>query len=72
MEQLNAVTLRTVLWETLNEVKTNKLDPATADAIAAQSREILRSIKVQLNVLSQAKKNVTNELVMFAAPDETK
>ena len=66
MDKLSAVTLRNALWTTLNEIKSNKLDPATADAIAAQSREILRSIKVQLSILSHAKQGVTNELMDFA------
>lgn len=70
MEKLSAVTLRNQLWETLNQVKTNKLDPATADAIAAQSREILRSFKTQLQILSAAKKNVTADMLEFAGPTE--
>lgn len=69
MEKLNAVTLKAMLWQTLNEVKSGKLEPATADAIAAQSREILRATKIQLSILSQAKQNVTSELVDFAKPD---
>lgn len=70
MQNLNAVTLRGVLWETLNEVKSGKLEAATADAIASQSREILRSIKVQLGILSHAKKQVTEELLEFATSDK--
>lgn len=66
MDKLNAVTLREQLWETLNEVKSNKLDPATADAIASQSREILRSFKVQLSILGHAKKQVTKDMLDFA------
>jgi len=68
MDKLSAVTLRTRLWETLNEVKNNKLDPATADAIAAQSREILRSFKTQLQILAAAKKAVTEDMIDFAGP----
>lgn len=66
MEKLNAVTLRTQLWETLNDVRNNKMDPATADAVAAQSREILRSFKTQLQILSHAKKQVTGDMLEFA------
>jgi hypothetical protein len=46
------------------------MDAATADAIAAQSREILRSVKVQLNVLAFAKQGATNDLIRFASTDE--
>lgn len=66
MQTLNAVALKKTLWETLNEVKTGKLEPSTADAIAAQSREILRATKIQLSILNQAKQNVTEELIQFA------
>jgi hypothetical protein len=66
MQKLNAVTLRNVLWETLNDVRENKMDPARADAIAAQSREILRSAKIQLTILSQANIPVTTDLIVFA------
>lgn len=69
MKKLNAVNLKQTLWETLNEVKDNKLEPATADSIAAQAREILRTTKIQLNVLNQAKQNVTRELIEFAQPE---
>lgn len=67
---LSAVAMREVLWDTMNEVKGGKLEPATADAVAAQSREILRSVKIQLAVLGQAKKSVTSELVKFATAQE--
>ena len=70
MEKLSAVTLRNQLWQTLNEVKNNKLDPATADAIAAQSREILRSFKTQLQILAACKKNVTADMIEFAGQTE--
>lgn len=37
-----------------------------ADAIAAQSREILRTIKVQLQVAGQAKRGVPQEIIDFS------
>lgn len=66
MQKLSAISLKKMLWETLNQVKTGKLEPATADSIASQSREILRTTKIQLNILNQAKQNVTEELIQFA------
>ena len=69
MQKLNAVNLKQTLWETLNEVKAKNLDPAIADSVASQAREILRTTKIQLTVLNQAKQNVTKELIEFAQPD---
>ena len=66
MKKLNAVNLKQTLWETLNQVKSNKMDPAKADSIAVQAREILRATKIQLNILDQAKQGVTKELIDFS------
>jgi len=40
--------------------------PNRADAIAAQSREILRTIRVQLQVAGQAKRGVPQEIISFS------
>lgn len=63
---LTASSLKDVLWETLNDVKTEQMMPNRADAIAAQSREILRTIKTQLQIAGQSKRQVTPELIEFA------
>lgn len=63
---LTASSLKDVLWETLNCVKTEQILPNRADAIAAQSREILRTIKTQLQVSSQAKRGVPQEIIEFS------
>jgi hypothetical protein len=47
---LTAGSLKDILWETLTDLKHENILPNRADAIAAQSREILRTIKVQLQV----------------------
>lgn len=67
--ELNAVNLKKALWGTLGELKSGECAPAVADSIAAQAREIIRTCRVQLNVLSQAGKNVSKELVDFSAPE---
>lgn len=69
MEKLNAISLKNTLWATLNDVRNNKMDPGVADSVASQAREILRTTKIQLSVLSQAKENVTAELIEFAKPN---
>jgi len=40
--------------------------PNRADAIAAQSREILRTIKTQLQVSGQAKRPVPIDIIEFS------
>lgn len=65
MKKLSAVNLKDTLWETLNNIKSDNMLPAQGDAIAAQAREILRTIKVQLQVVAQAKRNVPTEIIDF-------
>lgn len=66
MSELTATNLKNALWETLNEVKKGKKQPAEADAIASQAREILRTVKVQLQVVSQSKRVVPTGVIDFA------
>jgi hypothetical protein len=40
--------------------------PNRADAIAAQSREILRTIKTQLQVAGQAKRAIPQDIIDFS------
>ena len=63
---LSASSLKDVLWETLTDLKAENILPNRADAIDAQSREILRTIKVQLQVAGQAKRGVPQEIIDFA------
>lgn len=63
---LTASSLKDVLWETLNDVKSEQMLPNRADAIAAQSREILRTIKTQLQVSGQAKRPVPIDIIEFS------
>lgn len=63
---LSASSLKDILWETLTDLKHENILPNRADAIAAQSREILRTIKVQLQVAGQAKRGVPQEIIEFS------
>ena len=65
MKKLSAVSLKEALWETLNEIKSDKILPGQGDAIAAQAREILRTVKVQLQVCAQSKRNVPTAIIDF-------
>ncbi len=63
---LTAVNLKSALWDTLNEIKSGAIQPGQGDAIAAQAREILRTVKVQLQITNQSKRSVPLEVIAFA------
>jgi hypothetical protein len=63
---LTASSLKDVLWETLTDLKQENMAPNRADAIAAQSREILRTIKTQMQIAGQAKRAIPQEIVDFS------
>lgn len=64
--RLSASSLKEVLWDTLNQIKSDKMLAAQGDAIAAQAREILRTVKVQLQIVGQSKRNVPTDVIDFA------
>lgn len=66
MSELTATNLKNALWETLKGIKSGDVQPAQGDAIAAQGREILRTVKVQLQVMQQSKRSVPMEVIAFA------
>ena len=56
--KLTAENLKQTLWETLQGVKTNKIPHTKANAIASQSREIMRVINAELRIAQlNAKEN---------------
>ena len=67
---LNAETLKTALWETLCELREGNMQPATADSIASQAREILRTGKLQAAVAKQTGKSVPTNLVEFCGIED--
>jgi len=64
--ELSASNLKDALWSTLNDLRTGTIQPGQGDAIASQAREILRTVKVQLQVTSQAKRSVPVDCITFA------
>ena len=66
MTTLSAVNLKNALWETLQAIKSDTMQPAQGDAIASQAREILRTVKVQLQVSQQSKRSIPVEIIEFA------
>lgn len=67
-QSLSAVSLKSLLWETLQQVKCGDMTPAQGSAVASQAREILRTVKTQLNIFSQSGSSVADELIDFAKP----
>lgn len=73
---LSAENLKGALWETLHAIKNGDILPGQGDAIASQAREILRTVKIQLQIAGQAKRRVPTDVVDFAeqallvAPDQ--
>ena len=66
MTALTATNLKNALWETLNDIRTDKMNPAEGDAIASQAREIIRTVKVQLQIAAQSKRNLPTEIIDFS------
>lgn len=66
MKPLSASNLKDALWETLNSIKEDNMQASQGDAIASQAREILRTVKVQLQVAQQTKRSVPVEVITFA------
>lgn len=66
MLNLSAVNLKNALWETLQDIKSDKMQANQGDAIASQAREILRTVKVQLQIAGHTKRSVSLEVIEFA------
>ena len=64
--KLTAINLKEALWETLKAIRSDTMLPGQGDAIASQAREILRTVKVQLQVAGQAKRQVPLEVINFS------
>lgn len=72
MKALSAANMKAVLWDTLNEIKSDKMQANQGDAIAAQAREILRTIKVQLQIAGHTKRSVPVDVIEFSEKPATK
>jgi hypothetical protein len=65
-KELNASNLKSALWDTLNDLRDNKIQPGHADSVASQAREILRTVRTQLLVTQQSKRAVPVDCINFA------
>jgi hypothetical protein len=64
--ELTASNLKEILWSTMKDLQRGNIQPGQGDAIAAQAREILRTVRTQLMVVGQAKRCVPVEVIAFA------
>jgi cell division protein FtsB len=64
--ELTASNLKNVLWATMTDLQSGAIQPGQGDAIAAQAREILRTVRTQLMVTSQAKRSVPADVITFS------
>lgn len=65
-KELTASNLKNVLWSTMTDLQSGAIQPGQGDAIAAQAREILRTVRTQLMVTSQAKRSVPADVITFS------
>lgn len=64
--KLTASNLKSTLWDTLQDIRATRMQPGEGDAIACQAREILRTVKVQLQVAAQTNRKVPTEVIDFS------
>jgi len=69
-KMLTAKNLKDELWDVLKAIRSRDIEPAEAEAIAAQSREIIRVLKAQQGVLKQASEKITQEMLEFVSSAE--
>lgn len=50
--KLSAKNMKEMLWQTMQEVRSKKITPKAAQAVASQSREIIRIVRIELQVAS--------------------
>ena len=63
---LTANNLKTALWETLQKVKSGKMDAGKADSIATQGREIIRTINTQIKISQHSQTPLPKDVMDFS------
>ena len=61
--KLNADNLKTELWDTLLKLRRAEIPPATALAIAANAREIMRVVRAELAIAAATGSAPTKTLI---------
>lgn len=65
---LNSQTLKSELWETLQNLRDGAVSAERANAIAAQSREIIRIVRTELLIAQVENKKPADNLIGGVAP----
>lgn len=63
--ELNAKNLKEKLWNNLQGIQDGSVQLSQADGMATQAREILRTVKIELEITKQSGKSVTDKLKAF-------
>jgi len=63
--ELNAKNLKDKLWANLQGIEDGKVQLSQADGMASQAREILRVVKIELEITKQSGQAVTEKLKAF-------
>jgi len=66
IKELTAVNLKAALWDTLQGLQKDEIEPGKGDAIAVQAREILRTVNTQLKVQSACGRKIPTEVIEFS------
>ena len=64
-KEVSSQMLRNSLWQSFNDLKKGKIDPATANALASTARGILSIAKLELTVCEMTQTKPTQNLLGF-------
>lgn len=64
--KLTATNLKNELWETLQDVRSSKVDAKTANAVSGNARGIISTISVELSI-AKSKSKLSKSLKDFTA-----
>lgn len=65
-QQLTASSLKETLWSTLNNIISGTVSPEQGNAIATQSREILRTVKMQVAIAQMSGRPLSADVIGFS------
>lgn len=65
-EKLTAVNLKAALWNTLQGLQSDSIEPGKGDSIPVQAREIIRTVNTQLKVQSACGRKIPTEVIEFS------
>lgn len=63
--ELNAKNLKETLWENIQQIKDGAMTPVTGHSVAAQVRELLGTVKVELEIQKQSGSQISQSLKDF-------